>query len=120
MLQLKQLTKDFAGTPLFAGINWHLKKGERVGLVGENGAGKSTLMRIIAGQVEHTSGELIFARGATVGYLPQDGIVTRGRALFEEGMSALAELQGIEREISDLAGRLETMPHDVPEHGVLL
>jgi ATP-binding cassette subfamily F protein 3 len=120
MLHLKQLSKDFAGKPLFTGISWHLKKGERVGLVGENGAGKSTLMRIIAGQVEHTSGELIAARGATFGYLPQDGIVTRGRTLFSEGMSALEELQGIEREISELAGRLETVPHDAPVHGMLL
>ncbi|HLO24792.1 MAG TPA: ABC-F family ATP-binding cassette domain-containing protein [Geobacteraceae bacterium] len=120
MLQLKQLSKDFAGKPLFAGINWHLKKGERVGLVGENGAGKSSLMRIIAGEVEHSSGELIFARGATVGYLPQDGIVTRGRTLFAEAMSALEELQSIEREIDELTGRLGTMPHDAPEHGTLL
>ena len=89
MLHLKQLSKDFAGKPLFTGINWHLKKGERVGLVGENGAGKSTLMRIIAGEVEHTSGELISARGATFGYLPQDGLVARGRTLFSEGMSAM-------------------------------
>src|SRR5689334_17315488 len=83
MLHLKSLSKDFAGTPLFTNLTWHLKKGERVGLVGENGAGKSTLMRIIAGQVEHSSGELQFARGATVGYLPQDGIVTRGTPLFQ-------------------------------------
>ena len=65
MLHLKKLSKDFAGRPLFTNIDWHLKKGERVGLVGENGAGKSTLMRIIAGLVEHSAGELIFARGAT-------------------------------------------------------
>ena len=82
MLYLKHLSKEFAGKPLFTDINWHLKKGERVGLVGENGAGKSTLMRIIAGHVEHSGGEIQFAKGATVGYLPQDGIVTRGRTLF--------------------------------------
>ena len=99
MLHLKHLTKEFAGKPLFTDLNWHLKKGERVGLVGENGAGKSTLMRIIAGEVELSSGELQFAKGATVGYLPQDGIVTRGRTLFAEAMSALDELQAIEREL---------------------
>ena len=104
MLHLRQLSKEFAGKPLFTNINWHLKKGERVGLVGENGAGKSTLMRIIAGQVEHSAGDLIFAKGATVGYLPQDGIVTKGRTLFAEAMGALAELQGIEREIQELTG----------------
>jgi ATP-binding cassette, subfamily F, member 3 len=120
MLHLKQLSKDFAGRPLFTAIDWHLKKGERVGLVGENGAGKSTLMRIIAGQVEQASGEMIFARGATVGYLPQDGIVTRGRALFDEAMSALGKLREIEREIDELTGRLEKVPHDHPDHGAML
>jgi ATP-binding cassette subfamily F protein 3 len=120
MLHLKHLSKEFAGKPLFTDLNWHLKKGERVGLVGENGAGKSTLMKIIAGNVELTSGELQFAKGATVGYLPQDGIVTRGRTLFAEAMSALEELQEIERELHNLTDKLESFPHDDPAHDDLL
>ena len=120
MLHLKHLTKEFAGKALFTDITWHLKKGERVGLVGENGAGNSTRMRIIAGQVEHTAGELQFARRATVGYLPQDGIVTRGRTLFAEALSALGELQGIEAQLNELTGLLATVPHDDPAHDDLL
>ncbi|HZV80990.1 MAG TPA: ABC-F family ATP-binding cassette domain-containing protein [Geobacteraceae bacterium] len=120
MLHLKRLSKDFAGTPLFTDISWHLKKGERVGLVGENGAGKSTLMRIIAGEVEHTAGELQFAKGATVGYLPQDGIVAKGKPLFQEVLGALADLQAMERELRSLTARLEILPHDDPGHGELL
>ena len=120
MLHLKNLSKDFAGTPLFTNISWHLKKGERVGLVGENGAGKSTLMRIIAGQVEHSSGELQFARGATVGYLPQDGIVTRGKPLFAEVLESLVELQAMEEELHSLTALLATLPHDDPRHDELL
>ncbi|AJE04026.1 ABC-F family ATP-binding cassette domain-containing protein [Geobacter pickeringii] len=120
MLHLKKLSKDFAGRPLFTAIDWHLKKGERVGLVGENGAGKSTLMRIIAGLVEHSAGEMIFARGATVGYLPQDGIVTRGRPLFDEAMEALGELREMERELHDLTMRLEAAPAAGEEHDALL
>ncbi len=120
MLHLKHLSKEFAGKPLFTDINWHLKKGERVGLVGENGAGKSTLMRIIAGLVENSAGALQFAKGATVGYLPQDGIVARGRTLFAEAMSALEELQGIEHELHELTRRLESLPHDDPGHHDLL
>ncbi len=120
MLHLLNLNKDFAGTPLFTDISWHLKKGERVGLVGENGAGKSTLMRIIAGQVEYGSGELIFAKGASVGYLPQDGIVTRGETLFAAALSALAGLQGIEKELKELTAKLTVVSHDAPEHNALL
>lgn len=120
MLHLKNLSMDFAGKPLFTDICWRLKKAERVGLVGENGAGKSTLMRIIAGLVEHSSGEIQLSRGGTVGYLPQDGMISRGRPLFAEVMSALAHLQGMEREMEELTRRVETMPHDDPEHEILL
>ena len=56
MLQLINLNKDFAGKPLLTGVSWHLKKGERVGLVGENGAGKSTLLRVLSGFMTPTHG----------------------------------------------------------------
>ena len=120
MLHLKKLSKEFAGKPLFTELNWHLKKGERVGLVGENGAGKSTLMRIIAAEVESSSGEIQIARGGTVGYLPQDGIVAKGQPLFAEVMTALSDLQDIEKEIAQLTARLEHEPHDAPGHDQLL
>ncbi|MBP1727818.1 MAG: transporter related protein [Deltaproteobacteria bacterium] len=120
MLHLKNFTKEFAGTPLFTNISWHLKKGERVGLVGENGAGKSTIMRIIAGQVELSSGELQFAKGATVGYLPQDGLVTRGKSLFQEALAALSELQAMEGELLQLTTELADLHHDDSRHAACL
>ena len=120
MLHLKNISKDFAGKPLFTNISWHLKKGERVGLVGENGAGKSTLMKLIAGQIEISSGDLQFAKGATVGYLPQDGIVTRGKPLFAEVLSALTALQQMEEELASLTVELESSPHDSQKHAELL
>jgi ATP-binding cassette, subfamily F, member 3 len=120
MLHLKKLCKDFAGKPLFTDLSWHLKKGERVGLVGENGAGKSTLMRIIASEVETSSGEIQITRGGTVGYLPQDGIVAKGQPLFAEVMTALSELQEIERELAELTARLEREAYDTPGHEQVL
>jgi ATP-binding cassette subfamily F protein 3 len=116
MLHLKELSKDFAGNPLFTSISWHLKKGERVALVGENGAGKSTLMKIVAGLAEPSSGEIQFARGAKASYLPQDGIVTSGSLLFHEARSAFAELLAMEEELHLLGQQLEHLPHDAPEH----
>ena len=77
MLQLVNLSKDYSGRVLFANISWHLRKGERVALIGENGAGKSTLMKIIAGLEESSNGDIQLAKGARAAYLPQDEI---GRA----------------------------------------
>jgi ATP-binding cassette subfamily F protein 3 len=120
MLQLINLSKDFAGRTLFANISWHLRKGERVALIGENGAGKSTLMKIIAGLEESSSGDIQLAKGAKASYLPQDGIVTSGRMLFHEARSALSELLAMEEELHRLGTELEQMPHDSTEHGNLL
>ena len=120
MLHLKQLSKDFAGNSLFTDISWHLKKGERVALVGENGAGKSTLMKIIGGLTEPSSGEIQFARGARASYLPQDGIVTSGCLLFHEARSAFGDLLAMEEELHRLGQDLERLPHDSPEHEQLL
>ncbi len=120
MLHLKQLSKDFAGNPLFTDISWHLKKGERVALVGENGAGKSTLMKIIAGLTEPSSGEIQFARGARAAYLPQDGIVTSGHLLFHDARSAFGDLLAMEEELHQLGQSLEQLPPDSPDHDQLL
>ena len=46
--------------------------GAKIGIIGLNGAGKSTLMKIIAGLVEPTQGEVVWSPGYSVGYLPQD------------------------------------------------
>ena len=120
MLQLVNLSKDFAGRTLFSDLSWHLRKGERVALIGENGAGKSTLMKIIAGLEESSSGEIQLARGAKAAYLPQDGIVTSGRLLFHEARSALAELLAMEEELHRLGDALEQLPHNRAEHDSLL
>ena len=46
--------------------------GAKIGIIGLNGAGKSTLMKIIAGLETQYQGQVVFAQGYTVGYLPQD------------------------------------------------
>jgi ATP-binding cassette subfamily F protein 3 len=120
MLHLHELSLDFAGRVIFAGVTWHLGKNDRVGLVGENGAGKSTLMRLIDCQMEPTSGRIHRARGGSVGYLPQEGIVTRGRTLFIEAQSALAHLMTLGEQIEEGAAQLADMAADDPRHGQLL
>ncbi len=102
MLQLRDVIKDFGSRRLFAGVNWHVRNGDRIGLCGANGAGKTTLLRMLGGQVQPDGGVIQVARGTTFGYLPQDGLVHQGRSLFDEMHSAQAELFAMEAELRQL------------------
>jgi ATP-binding cassette subfamily F protein 3 len=102
MLQLKDVEVDFSGRKIFAGVNWHIRPGARIGLCGENGAGKSTLLKLLCGINHCDKGDVIVAKGTTFGYLPQDGLSYKGKSLFEEVRSACADLLEMAEEISRL------------------
>ena len=59
MLRLEHISKIYPTGEVLKDVTWEVKSGERIGLVGVNGAGKSTQLKIITGEVEATSGEVI-------------------------------------------------------------
>ena len=65
LIELRDIAKSFGQVYALGGINLHVDKGEVVGLIGDNGAGKSTLIKILAGVVKPTSGEIL-VRGRPV------------------------------------------------------
>jgi simple sugar transport system ATP-binding protein len=58
MLELKGVTKRYGQMCALEDVDFHVRGGEIVGLLGDNGAGKSTLVKIMSGVVQPTSGEL--------------------------------------------------------------
>ena len=59
LLSVKNLTLRFSDPPLLDSVSFDINEGERVCLMGRNGEGKSTLLKIIAGEMEANSGEII-------------------------------------------------------------
>lgn len=106
MLQLRNVSLSFGGQQVFRGLNWHLRKGDRVGLVGPNGAGKTTLFRMLTGRLEPDAGQVQRARGLRVGYLPQEGIEVSGRDVVTETRAALPELPTLQAELATLEAGL--------------
>ena len=58
LLEVKNLTKRFGGLTAVNGVDFAIRPGEVVGLVGDNGAGKSTLIKMIAGSTSRTRADL--------------------------------------------------------------
>jgi simple sugar transport system ATP-binding protein len=65
LIELRDIKKSYGNVYALGGVNLSVDKGEVVGLLGDNGAGKSTLIKILAGAVRPTSGDIL-VRGKTV------------------------------------------------------
>jgi simple sugar transport system ATP-binding protein len=65
IIELKNIKKSYGQVYALGGVDLHVDAAEVVGLVGDNGAGKSTLIKILAGAVQPTSGEIL-VRGTPV------------------------------------------------------
>jgi len=116
MLQTRGLGKAYRGEWLFRSLEFQINERDRIGLVGENGTGKSTLMKMLAGLVRPDEGEVVGPRDLTFGYLPQDGLFTRGRTLFDEALSVFEDLRRLEQECRELEHELAEMQESSPEH----
>ncbi|MEO0678986.1 MAG: energy-dependent translational throttle protein EttA [Pseudomonadota bacterium] len=91
------------GKKCFENIRLNFLPGVKIGVVGVNGSGKSTLMRIMAGIDKDFQGEAWAAKGAKVGYLPQEPELDETKTVRENVMEGVAEKTGLLAEYNDIA-----------------
>ena len=72
MIEVQNLAKVFIDKKLFQDVNLKFTEGNTYGIIGANGAGKSTFLKILAGQVEPTSGSVIVGKNQRISVLEQD------------------------------------------------
>ena len=72
MLQAINVSMRYATKTLFENINIKLDSGKRYGLIGANGAGKSTFLKILSGEIEASSGDIVLNSGLRLGVLSQN------------------------------------------------
>jgi ATP-binding cassette subfamily F protein uup len=91
LIELEDVSYRMGDRTLFAGLNFIVSAGRRVGLVGPNGSGKTTLLRLLRGELPPTSGEIRRTEWLRIVYFDQtrelDANVTLRRALAPDGDS---------------------------------
>ncbi|MBC8186604.1 MAG: ABC-F family ATP-binding cassette domain-containing protein [Proteobacteria bacterium] len=106
VLDAKALRKSVADRRLFEEVTLTIRRGEKVGLVGNNGAGKSTLGRVLAGLEESDGGSIARRRGSTVDYLPQEPRFPEGRTIRDVVLDRLTDWNATKRGFDELTEAL--------------
>jgi ATP-binding cassette, subfamily F, member 3 len=109
MIAINNLTFEIGARALYDEANWHIKPGEKIGLIGANGTGKTTLLKIIVGEFKPTSGTISMAKDLTMGYLNQDLLsYSSDKNILHVAMEAFERQNQLHDEIEVLLKKLET------------
>jgi ATP-binding cassette, subfamily F, member 3 len=109
MIAINNLTFEIGARALYDDANWHIKPGEKIGLIGANGTGKTTLLKIIVGDYTPTSGTISMAKDLKMGYLNQDLLSSQvDNTILHVAMEAFERQNQLHDEIESLLKKLET------------
>ena len=104
LLQANNLSKEYSGQKIFSGLSFAVSEKQKIGIIGKNGAGKSTLFRILTGEEQADSGEIIIHEDTHIGYLKQNEDFKTG----ENALDYLARQSGKpEWRVRQLASKFE-------------
>ncbi len=102
LLACNNITKSFGDVTILNQVSFHINEREKMAIVGINGAGKSTLLKVIMQELSADSGEVVTAKGATIGYLSQHQDLASDRTVYEEMLSVKADLLWTESRIREV------------------
>ena len=102
ILACHNLQKAFGEQLIVKNGSFHIEEHEKAALIGPNGAGKSTILKMIMGEVSPDGGEVILAKGKTIGYLSQHQELMSGNTIFEEVKTAKTEIIRMEEQIRSI------------------
>ncbi|MDR0525436.1 MAG: ATP-binding cassette domain-containing protein [Spirochaetaceae bacterium] len=119
-VQFSKVSLAFGDRDILKDVSLALASGSRSALAGANGSGKSTLMRVIAGKLPPDAGDRAVQKNCRISYLPQSGIVHRGRTLREEAETAYAGTTALLAQMEEIGKILETVEPEDAQSDILL
>lgn len=109
ILACHNISKSFGEQTIVHEGSFHIEEHEKAALVGINGAGKSTIMKMIMGELPLDAGNVVLAKGKTIGYLAQHQDLSHGNSIYEEVKSAKADVIALETQIRQIEEELSSL-----------
>ena len=112
MLRLENISKIYPTGQVLKDVTWEVKPGDRIGLVGVNGAGKSTQLKIISGEIEATSGNVVRPADLRIAYLTQEFEVEPERTVRDEFWTVFHEANRVQQRLHEIPIEMESADPD--------
>ncbi|KKQ32702.1 MAG: ATPase component of ABC transporter with duplicated ATPase domain [candidate division TM6 bacterium GW2011_GWF2_37_49] len=98
MLVARNITLSFNLRDIFNNLSFNINKDQRIGLVGRNGSGKSTLLKVLSGQQNIDSGQILIEKAVKIAYFPQEVVLVSDRAVLDETLTTFGPLADFNNE----------------------
>ena len=102
ILSCSHISKAFGTDQILSEVSFHIEDQEKAAIVGINGAGKSTLLKIIVGELNADTGEVVLSKGKTLGYLAQHQDLEGAETIFDALLEVKRPLIEMEQRIRAL------------------
>ncbi len=109
MIRFEGVSKIYSTDIVLKNINWEIKKGEKVGLVGSNGAGKSTQFKILIGEEDQTSGTIIKEGNPKIAHLKQELDCNLNCSVREELESSFKDIQIVAIKLLEIENKMKSL-----------
>ena len=109
MITLNHVQKQFGGRVLFKDCSLQIGVRDRIGLIGPNGSGKTTLLKMVLGEEPIDEGEILVAKGAKIGYLPQEVVYLTGNTVLDEVLKSITGITSLQDKMKILEEELPSI-----------
>lgn len=116
ILACHNISKAFGDQIIVKSGSFHIEDKEKAALIGLNGAGKSTILKMIMKELDTDSGDIVLAKGKSIGYLSQHQDLSCTRSILEELRTAKEELIQMEKQIRTIELELKHLEGDELEN----
>ena len=116
MIKCKNISKSYNGKDILNNISFSMNENEKIGIIGYNGVGKTTLLRIISGEEEPDTGEILREENILIGYFKQEFTIHEENYDIESFIKKYIGIDVLEARLHELENKMDDDQNKIDEY----